>query len=234
MVAALLCAAASAIVARQQAFKTPDEAASALVSAAKAGDMKALVNRAGSRRRGHCVIRRRGRRCHRRARISSPPLMQSTDRHGRRQQGHHCHRTRRFPASDPAFPQRWHVALRHRGRTRRNSVRRIGKNELDAIQACLAYVDAQNEYAEKDRTGAGAGMYMLNASSASREKKTGFIGRHPKTKKQPTWRALRSGNGTGLPGRRRPSPFPRLLFQDPDEAGSRAPEGALIMSCEAR
>ena len=29
--------------------------------------------------------------------------------------------------------------------------RRIGRNELDAIQTCLAFVDAQNEYAEKDR-----------------------------------------------------------------------------------
>lgn len=37
--------------------------------------------------------------------------------------------------------------------------RRIGHNELDAIQVCLAYVDAQDEYAEKDRTGAGAGVY---------------------------------------------------------------------------
>jgi hypothetical protein len=37
--------------------------------------------------------------------------------------------------------------------------RRIGHNELDAIQTCLAYVDAQNEYAEKDRTGAGVGVY---------------------------------------------------------------------------
>ena len=37
--------------------------------------------------------------------------------------------------------------------------RRIGRNELNAIQASLAYVDAQNEYAEKDRTGAGAATY---------------------------------------------------------------------------
>ena len=37
--------------------------------------------------------------------------------------------------------------------------RRIGRNELDAVQTCLAYVDAQNEYAEKDRTGAGMGVY---------------------------------------------------------------------------
>jgi len=37
--------------------------------------------------------------------------------------------------------------------------RRIGHNELDTIQTCLAYVDAQNEYAAKDRTGAGPGVY---------------------------------------------------------------------------
>ena len=37
--------------------------------------------------------------------------------------------------------------------------RRIGRNELNTIQACLAYVDAQNEYAEKDRTGAGVATY---------------------------------------------------------------------------
>lgn len=36
--------------------------------------------------------------------------------------------------------------------------RRIGRNELSAIQTCLAYVDAQNEYAAADR-GAGAGVY---------------------------------------------------------------------------
>ena len=37
--------------------------------------------------------------------------------------------------------------------------RRIGRNELAAIQASLAYVDAQNEYAAKDRTGAGGANY---------------------------------------------------------------------------
>jgi len=37
--------------------------------------------------------------------------------------------------------------------------RRIGHNELDAIQTSLAYVDAQNDYAAQDRTGAGTGVY---------------------------------------------------------------------------
>jgi hypothetical protein len=37
--------------------------------------------------------------------------------------------------------------------------RRIGHNELDAIQTALAFVDAQDEYASKDRAGAGVGVY---------------------------------------------------------------------------
>jgi Protein of unknown function (DUF2950) len=37
--------------------------------------------------------------------------------------------------------------------------RRIGENEMDAIQSALAYVDAQDEYAEKDRSGTGVNTY---------------------------------------------------------------------------
>lgn len=48
--------------------------------------------------------------------------------------------------------------------------RRIGRNELDAVQACLAYVDAQNEYADKDRTGAGLGMYAQRIMSSPGKK----------------------------------------------------------------
>jgi hypothetical protein len=43
--------------------------------------------------------------------------------------------------------------------------RRIGHNELDAIQTSLAYVDAQNEYADKDR-GAGPGVYAQKMVSS--------------------------------------------------------------------
>lgn len=37
--------------------------------------------------------------------------------------------------------------------------RRIGRNELAAIQASLAFFDAQQEYAARDRTGQGRGVY---------------------------------------------------------------------------
>ena len=48
--------------------------------------------------------------------------------------------------------------------------RRIGKNELDTIQACLAYVDAQNDYADKDRTGAGKNLYAQHFVSSTGKK----------------------------------------------------------------
>jgi hypothetical protein len=48
--------------------------------------------------------------------------------------------------------------------------RRIGHNELDAIKTSLAYVDAQNDYASKDRTGAGAGDYAQRFISAPGKK----------------------------------------------------------------
>ena len=47
--------------------------------------------------------------------------------------------------------------------------RRIGRNELDAIQTCLAFVDAQHEYAGKDR-GDGAGVYAQRIVSSAGKK----------------------------------------------------------------
>lgn len=43
--------------------------------------------------------------------------------------------------------------------------RRIGRNELSVIQVCLAYVDAQKEYAIKDRDGDGVLAYAQKFSS---------------------------------------------------------------------
>jgi hypothetical protein len=48
--------------------------------------------------------------------------------------------------------------------------RRIGRNELDVIQTCLAYVDAQQEYADKDPTGSGKGIYAQRIVSTPGKK----------------------------------------------------------------
>ena len=81
--------------------------------------------------------------------------------------------------------------------------RRIGHNELDAIQTCLAYVDAQKEYASKDRTGAGANVYA-GASSARPARRTVSMAGGAGRGAEPARRAVRGGIGARLWRRRRP------------------------------
>jgi len=58
-----------------------------------------------------------------------------------------------FPIPIVKTSQRWHFDTK-KGREEILS-RRIGKNELGAIQTCLAIVDAEHEYATFDRNGDG-------------------------------------------------------------------------------
>ena len=64
--------------------------------------------------------------------------------------------------------------------------RRIGRNELSAIQVCLAYVDAQREYAVKDRDVDGLLEYAQQ-SEATPGRKTDSIGRKRNSKSKVHW-----------------------------------------------
>ena len=98
--------------------------------------------------------------------------------------------------------------------------RRIGKNELDAIQACLAYVDAQNEYTEKDRTSAGVNAYAQRIVSRP-GKKDGLYwptsqGEDPSSRwASSSPRRPRRATALAAGGR-----LSWLLFQDFDAAGT--------------
>lgn len=50
------------------------------------------------------------------------------------------------------------------------ALRRIGRNELDVIQTCLAYYDAQKEYASLDRNGDGILEYAQKVISTEGQK----------------------------------------------------------------
>lgn len=158
MIGALLCLPASAAIA-QQAFKTPDDAASALVNAAKAGDMKALVTVLGPD--GEDVV------------SSGDEVADAATREKFVAAYDAKHRITMegdnkaiLVVGQDDFPLPIPI-VRKDGMWRFDTAegldeilfRRIGENELDAIQAALAYVDAQNEYADKDRTGAGVNTY---------------------------------------------------------------------------
>jgi len=105
--------------------------------------------------------------------------------------------------------------------------RRIGRNELDAIQACLAYVDAQNEYAEKDRTGDGAGVYAQRIISRP-GKKDGLYwptsqGEEPSPLGELVADATREGYRVG----EAPAPFHGYYFKILTKQGPAVPGGAL-------
>jgi hypothetical protein len=72
--------------------------------------------------------------------------------------------------------------------------RRIGENELNVIQVCLALVDAQREYAMKDRDGSGVCNTPKFLSDLERMSLLG-AGRA----KSKSSRSLRSGKGPGRP-----------------------------------
>ena len=158
MIGALLCSAAS-VAAAQQAFKTPDEAASAMVRAAKAGDMKALVTVLGPD--GEDIVSSGDEVADQATRekfVAAYDAKHKIDMEGD-SKATIVIGQEDFPLPIPIL--RKDAMWRFDTAAGRDEIlfRRIGKNELDAIQASLAYVDAQNEYAEKDRTGAGMNTY---------------------------------------------------------------------------
>lgn len=149
----------TSVASAQQPFKTPDEAASALASAAKTGDRKAILDVLGPDgidivSSGDEVADKATREKFVTAYDAKHSIAKEGDDKAVMVIGQED-----FPVPIPLARANgmWHFDTAA-GREE-ILARRIGKNELDAIQSSLAYVDAQNEYAEKDRTGAGPNVY---------------------------------------------------------------------------
>jgi hypothetical protein len=103
--------------------------------------------------------------------------------------------------------------------------RRIGRNELDAIQTCLAFVDAQNEYAEKDRTGDGAGVYAQRIVS-NPGKKDGLFWRDDRDP-SPLGELAAQASAEGYKVGEQAAPYHGYYFRILKGQGSNAPGGAV-------
>jgi len=103
--------------------------------------------------------------------------------------------------------------------------RRIGRNELDAIQTSLAYVDAQNEYAEKDRTGEGVGVYAQRIVS-SPGKKDGLFWRDDR-EPSPLGELAAQASAEGYKVSEQAAPYHGYYYRILKGQGSNAPGGAL-------
>jgi hypothetical protein len=103
--------------------------------------------------------------------------------------------------------------------------RRIGRNELAAIQTSLAYVDAQNEYADKDRTGAGRGVYAQRVVS-SPGKKDGLYWRDDQDP-SPLGELAAKASAEGYKVGEDQAPYHGYYYRILKSQGPNAPGGAL-------
>ena len=105
--------------------------------------------------------------------------------------------------------------------------RRIGRNELDTIQACLAYVDAQNEYSDTDRTGAGMATYAQRIISRPGKKDGLYWPSSDGSDESPLGELVAQATAEGYrPGRGR-TPFHGYYFKILKKQGVAAPGGAI-------
>ena len=153
---AALCLAMSPAMA-QQSFKSPDEAAAALAAAVKSGAKADMLKVLGTG--GEDIV-------------SSGDDVADTDARNKFTSAYDAKHSLKvdgkkaslilgpdaFPFPVPLVQTKtgWEFDT-DEGR-QEILARRIGRNELDTIQTCLAFVDAENEYADKDH-GDGVGAY---------------------------------------------------------------------------
>ena len=224
--AMLLCAAAS-VASAQQAFKTPDEAASALASAAKTGDRKAIVTVLGPDGEdivssGDEVADAETRQKFVAAYDAKHEIAMEGDNKATMVIGQED-----FPLPIPLV--RKDGMWRFDTAAGRDEIlfRRIGKNELEAIQSCLAYVDAQNEYAEKDRTGAGVKTYAQRIISQPGKKDGLYWPTSQGEDASPLGELVAQATAQGYRAGGARAPFHGYYFKILTKQGAAAPGGEL-------
>jgi hypothetical protein len=107
--------------------------------------------------------------------------------------------------------------------------RRIGQNELAAIQVSLAYVDAQREYARKDRDGDGLVEYAQKVRSDAGKKNGLYWEAKTGEEVSPLGpfavRAVKEGYGQSKPTDK-PAPYHGYYYRILSAQGKNAPGGA--------
>ncbi|MGE9008524.1 DUF2950 domain-containing protein [Leptospira interrogans] len=207
----------------QQAYPTPENAAAALVAAVKTGTKSAILKVLGNA--GADIVESGDDVAD--AEMRQRFLSAYDARNSIRTEGNKK-ATLILGADDFPFP----IPLVN-GRTgwefdttagrREVLYRRIGRNELDAIQTSLAFVDAQNEYAEKDRTGEGAGVYAQRVVS-SPGKKDGLFWRDD-SDPSPLGELMAQASAEGYKAEQA-EPYHGYYFRIMRGQGSDAPGGA--------
>ena len=106
--------------------------------------------------------------------------------------------------------------------------RRVGRNELAAMQVCLAYVDAQREYYARDRTGSGMLEFAQRLASTQGKKDGLYWETRPGERPSPLGplvaKARAEGYRPGASGE--PAPYHGYMYRPLLAQGPAAPGGA--------
>ena len=103
--------------------------------------------------------------------------------------------------------------------------RRIGRNELSAIQTCLAYVDAQQEYAERGI--AGSGVYAQRVISRPGRKDGLYWPTQAGEDESPLGELVAAATAEGYRAGERPIPYHGYYYKILTRQGPSAPGGTL-------
>jgi len=207
----------------QQSFNSPDDAASALASAVKSGIRQDVLSVLGTD--GEDIIDSGDEVADKAAREKF--LAAYDARHAVKVDGKKASMI--IGADDFPFP----IPLIHtktgwqfdtdEGR-QEILYRRIGRNELDTIQTCLAFVDAEDEYADKDR-GDGVGTYAQRIVS-SPGKKDGLYWPSD-ANDSPLGQLAAGASAEGYKAGSEPQPYHGYYYRILTQQGQSAPGGAL-------
>jgi Protein of unknown function (DUF2950) len=208
----------------QQAFKSPDEAAAALATAVKSGDKKEMLKVFGPDGEdiissGDEVSDASYREKFTTAYDAKHAISTEGDKKAVLMLG-----PKDYPFPVPLVQRKTGWEFDTEAGRQEVLFRRIGHNELDAMQTSLAYVDAQNEYADKDR-GAGPGVYAQRIVSTPGHKDGLYWPADGDESPFGELAAQASGEGYKVGGG--PQPFHGYYFRILTRQGPHAPGGEL-------
>jgi hypothetical protein len=225
--AAMTVVAWASIACAQENYKTPEAAVDALVATAKSGDMKAALAVLG--RDGEDIISSGDK-------VSDDAVRQRfvTSYDAKHQITLEGGNKATLIIGDNDYPFPIPLEKNKDGtwsfdtQAGREEIlaRRIGHNELDTIQTILAYVDAQDEYASKDR-GAGVGVYAQRFISEP-DKKDGLYWPTAQGEEQsPLGELFAAATRQGYRAGEGRSPYHGYYYKILTKQGSAATGGAL-------
>lgn len=217
-----------AAAAKQQSFASPEQAVTALVAAVRANNRDALLRVFGPAGKdlifsGDAVADRNGRAHF----LAAYAAANRIDKAGA---------TATLVIGQDAWP--FPIPLERRGKIWRFDTkagreqildRRIGRNELAAIEVCRAYVDAQRDYATKDRNGDGILEYAQHFMSSPGQHDGLYWPAASGEEQSPMGELVAKARAAGYEGRRgaeKPEPYQGYYYRILTGQGPSAPGGA--------